>query len=123
MQNISQLDRNNFKDFIEQHPFVIVQFGANWCEPCKQFNPVFEAVASTLPAIAFARVDVDGAADIAAYFNVKQVPCFLAIRDRIVLDAVYGEMKQHEFKHHIEMWSAFDMTAINAHFDTKETAI
>lgn len=118
--NIMHLHRANFKSVIENQAFVLVDFWAEWCAPCMDFLPTYDAVAEQYPQIIFGKVNIDTSPEIAEYFNVKKVPSLLAIRDRIVLDAVEGLMKAHELAHHIHMWQQFDMQEINAHFDAKE---
>lgn len=120
MHTLPQLNRGDFKAMVEQHAMVIIDFWADDCEPCVRFKPVFEQVASEYPHIAFGMVNTDDAGEIARYFDVKQIPCLLVIKQRIVIDAVYGEMKQHELEHHIQMWAAFDITEINEHFHQKQ---
>lgn len=118
--NMCELDRTNFKATIETHPFVLIDFWAEWCVPCMDFMPTFEAVAQQHQHMMFAKVNIDTSPEIAAHFNIKKVPALLAIRDRVALDAVEGLMKAHELAHHIHMWETFDMKEINAHFDAKE---
>lgn len=38
---------------------VVVDFGAEWCGPCKKIAPVFEALAAATPGATFIHVDVD----------------------------------------------------------------
>ncbi len=121
--NVCDLNRANFKSTIEAHPFVLVDFWAEWCAPCMDFMQTFEAVAQQHPHVIFAKVNIDTSPEIAEYFNVKKIPALLAIRDRVVLDAVEGLMKAHELAHHVHMWQTFDMKEINAHFDAKEAAL
>lgn len=120
MQVTQQLDRDSFKTMIEQHSIVIVDFWAKDCEPCVRFKPIFEQAAEAHPHIAFGMVNTDSPNEIAAYFDVKQIPCLLVIKECVVIDAVYGEMKQHELAHHIQMWENFDITEINEHFHQKQ---
>lgn len=120
--DIIHLHRGNFKNTIETHPFVIVDFWAEWCVPCMDFMPTFDLVASQNPDIQFAKVNVDTATEVVSYFNVKKIPALLVIRDRVVIDAVEGLMKANELNHHLLMWREFDMTEINAHFDAKEAS-
>lgn len=117
--SVLKVNQENFKSTIECHPFVLISFGASWCQPCERFAPVFEHVATTFPSWQFAVINIDQSPELSAYFNVKQVPCLMAIRQGIVIDTVIGEMKVHELSHHVQMWTAFNMTEIEAHFDAK----
>jgi len=64
--------------------YLILDFTAQWCPPCKAIAPLFSklAAAHTLPgALAFGKVDVDEAADVAARFAVTAMPTFLVLVD------------------------------------------
>jgi thioredoxin 1 len=58
--------------------------------------------------------DVD--ADIATFFNIKQIPCVLALKDQVVIDGVVGVMPTKKFTESIQQWRDFDNTEINRHF-------
>jgi len=111
-----------FNQQVAAHDFMIVLFTAQWCDPCQVFAPVFADIAAQTPAIAFATADVDVATDLAANFQVTQVPALMVIRERVVVDMMRGAMLAHELQHHLRMWQALDMSAINAHFSQKTTA-
>jgi thioredoxin 1 len=107
-----------FNQLVQTHDFAVVLFTAEWCEPCQSFAPVLAAVAAQHPDIAFAVADVDTATELVANFQVTQVPAMVIVRDRVIIDMVRGAMQAHELKHHLQMWQALDMHAINAHFET-----
>ena len=105
-----------FNELVTAHPYAVVMFTADWCEPCQSFAPVLAAVAAQHPHIAFAVADVDEATELVANFQVTQVPALIVVRDRVIIDMVRGAMQAHELTHHLQMWQALDMHAINEHF-------
>lgn len=116
---VVQLSKQNFKQTIEQHAFVIIDFWAPWCEPCMAFSDTFEAVSSQHPDIVFAQVNVDDDAEISASFNLKQIPALLVIRQQVVVDAQVGAMSSLELEQAIVAWRAFDISEIDRHFNEK----
>ena len=63
---------------------VIVDFYADWCPPCKQIAPIFTALAGqhAVPGtLAFAKVNVDHAQDVAREFRVTAMPTFLFFKE------------------------------------------
>jgi len=111
-----------FNQQVANHDFMVVLFTASWCDPCQVFAPVFTEVAAQTPSVLFATADVDVATDLAANFQVTQVPALMVIRERVVIDMMHGAMLAHELQHHLHMWQALDMAAINAHFAQRVSA-
>lgn len=110
------LNQSNFKQVIEQHPFVILLFTADWCEPCQLFEPIFDAEASYHTAITFAKVDIDENPQISDFFNIQHAPTLLAVRDTIIVDGTHGAMNAEEFSQLIQLWGNINTTEINRHF-------
>ena len=71
MAKILELTTDNFKETIEKNAFVIVAFWAPWCEPCKNFTPVFEKAAENNKDIIFGMVDVEKYPEIGRYRKVR----------------------------------------------------
>ncbi|KAJ7125062.1 hypothetical protein C8R44DRAFT_914588 [Mycena epipterygia] len=69
---------------------VVVDFHAQWCQPCKAIAPRFTMLASEYPHVRFLRVDVDQQKAIAAKYQVTAMPTFLAIKAQGVVDMVRG---------------------------------
>lgn len=109
-------NQQQFNQHVASHDFTVILFTAKWCEPCQVFYSVFAEVASQNPLISFVISDVDQANDMAANFQVTQVPALMVVRERVVIDMVTGAMQAHEFQHHLQMWQDFEMQAICNHF-------
>ncbi|KAI3339429.1 thioredoxin-like protein [Ustulina deusta] len=64
--------------------YVVVDFYADWCPPCRAIAPVFSQLAdahAVAGRLAFAKVNVDHVKDVAAQFNVTAMPTFVFFRD------------------------------------------
>lgn len=70
---------------------VIVDFGANWCGPCKLIAPHFERLANEYSDTAlFLKVDVDECEDVALNQGVSALPTFVFFRNKEVVDRIQG---------------------------------
>ncbi|GMR02440.1 MAG: thioredoxin [Acidimicrobiia bacterium] len=61
---------------------VLVDFWAQWCEPCKTLSPLLERI--TIEATGrfeLAKVDVDANPELSAQFGVQSIPTVVAIRN------------------------------------------
>lgn len=117
--NVITLTKNNFKEVIEGNHFVVIDFWAEWCEPCLSFSSTFQQAAKQNPDIVFGMLNSDTDADIAAFFNIEQIPCVLALKDQVVIDGVVGVLPAEKFAETIRQWRDFDNTEINRYFSEK----
>ncbi len=71
------------KDVVEpsMHAIVIVDFWAEWCEPCKALSPILEKVAADYAdkGVVLVKVDVEAEKFIAAQFQVRSIPTVYAM--------------------------------------------
>lgn len=54
--------------------FVLIDFWATWCGPCRMLAPVIEELAGEHPEVQFAKLDVDQVPDVAMRFGVSAIP-------------------------------------------------
>lgn len=61
---------------------VVVDFWAEWCGPCRAFAPVFGQFADENSGkVIAAKVDVDSNQNVAAKYNIRQIPTLLWFKD------------------------------------------
>lgn len=87
--NIS--DNTDFVDkVINSRVPVIVNFHADWCDPCHILTPKLRAIADESEDIHLAIIDVEANPELVHTFEVKAVPAVLAIRNGLVVDKFVG---------------------------------
>jgi thioredoxin 1 len=64
--------------------YVVVDFFADWCPPCKSIAPIYAQLASRHGIdgqLAFAKVNVDHVKDVAMEYRVSAMPTFMFFKE------------------------------------------
>lgn len=77
---IINANKDNFNDIIQQE-YVLVDFYATWCGPCKMMHPVLDSVASSRDSIQIAKVNVDQEEDLARKYGVMSIPTLILFKN------------------------------------------
>ena len=78
---------------------VLVDFWAQWCEPCKQVGPILEKLAAEYKgAFILAKVDVDKEQQLASYFQIKSIPTMVLMKDGKIVDQIPGALSETQLK-------------------------
>jgi putative thioredoxin len=82
---------------------VVVDFHAEWCEPCKVLGPALEKLADEMGGrFVLAKVDVDANPELAQAFRVQSVPMVMLLKDGKPLDAFTGALPEAQLRSFLE---------------------
>ncbi len=71
--------------------FVLVDFWATWCPPCKIMNPIIAEIAEEQSgSLRVLKVDVDENNELASRYNIEAIPTFMLFKDGKVVDRKVG---------------------------------
>ena len=78
-----ELSKSDFKQFIADHPAVIMYFTAKWCKPCnKIMTPVFDVKKEKYGnKVNFIKVDVDKSEELCEYLKIRSMPTIIVFVD------------------------------------------
>ena len=79
MANLPEVTDENFdSEVLESQIPVLVDFGAEWCHPCKQLDPIVEELAVDWDGkVKVVRLDIDANNDTTMRFGIIGVPTLL----------------------------------------------
>ncbi len=82
---------------------VLMQFTADWCQPCKAIAPDVEAFAREMEGKAkVVKIDVDKSPVIAQQLRVQSVPTFMVVAEGRIQDAVVGAIRKKKMQEMVE---------------------
>jgi len=106
-----ELTVDNFNSFINDNDIVVVDFWVAWCEPCKQFAPVFEEMSEQHPDVIFGKVNTEEQQALATQFKIHSTPTLMIFREHISvfvqpnalspadLEEVVGKIRELDMDH------------------------
>ena len=109
---VVELTKDNFESTVTGNDFVIVDFWAPWCGPCRSFAPVYEKVSEDFPDIVFAKVNTEEEQEIAAHFQIRSIPTLMIFRDQIIIFSEAGALPESAFRDLVEKAGELDMAEV-----------
>ena len=89
-ENVINISDNDFNTIITSNKFVIVDFFATWCGPCRALSPYIDELATNHHHILFAKANIEETPVIANELDVKSLPCIIIFENGKEIHRVVG---------------------------------
>lgn len=96
---VHPVDSTNFQGMLKTHRFLVVDFWAEWCGPCRRVGPVIEELAREFgERVTFAKCNTDRNPAIAAGFGITAIPTIILFSGGQIADVVVGAYPKETLK-------------------------
>ncbi len=98
-QTILHLGTEDFHQAVlESDKPVLVDFWADWCQPCHMLAPTIDQLAESYgDRIKVAKVDIDAAKELATEYDVRSIPTVILFKDGQVAGRIIGVRTQQDY--------------------------
>ncbi|RDV26642.1 thioredoxin [Alteromonas aestuariivivens] len=100
--NTVDITLENFQQVILQdsrEKLIMVDFWAEWCEPCKDLMPILDKIAAEYSdSLILAKVDCDQQQEVAAQFGIRNLPTVMLVKDGQPIDGFAGVQPESQIR-------------------------
>ncbi|WP_044481310.1 thioredoxin [Paenibacillus antibioticophila] len=91
MSSLRKVDPAAFDTAVREKEVVLVDFGAEWCPPCKVLSPILEELQiEEGERLSILKVDCDESPELAGRFGVMSMPTVILFQNGEPIDKLVG---------------------------------
>ncbi len=85
------INSENFESIVlKSDKTVLLDFYADWCNPCRTLMPVIEQISEENPDITVGKINIDNNPELAEKFGVMTIPSLFVIKNGAVVSSSAG---------------------------------
>jgi thioredoxin 1 len=85
---------DEYSQYVKNNSYVVANFSASFCKPCKEIAPFIEELKVAYPSILFLKIDIEDASEVSDHHNIASIPYFKFYRNEIEIASYCGTDKK-----------------------------
>ncbi len=104
MSSAAAVNDSNFEaEVIKSSLPVLVDFWAEWCNPCKMISPMIDKMAKEYEGkLKVLKMDVDSNSNVPSALGIRSIPTLVFYKNGVMAEQVVGVVSEAQLKQVIE---------------------
>lgn len=98
----TDIDSDKLEDIQNSDETWVIDFWAEWCQPCKKLAPIFEEVSEEVDSVNFGKVDMEEHQQLGTSMGVRALPTMVIVKGDQEVARTSGVKQKDELKSWIQ---------------------
>lgn len=94
--SVLKINKSNLEIIKESEKPVLLDFYADWCNPCRMLSPIVDQIAQENPQYLVGKINVDEEPEIASAFGVSSIPSLFVMKNGKIVNQSVGARPKNQ---------------------------
>lgn len=95
---MKEINIENFEENVKKDGYVIIDFWAPWCGPCRMQGPILEDFEENHDNVTVYKVNVDEEGALAQAFSIMSIPTLIYFKDGEPISKAIGVQSEEDIE-------------------------
>ncbi len=106
-ENLLIINESNFEQVKSENEYLLLDFWADWCNPCRMLLPIMDSVAAELKGkVAVGKINVDQCEQLALNYGILSIPAVFLLKNGNVVGKFVGTRTKNEIIEFVNKYTA-----------------